>query len=214
MGAGKRGLLWLASLWLGACAGPPSNTADLCAIFRERPAWYRDTMEAYRRWGVPVHVQMAIMAQESGFRPLARPGRKKLWGFIPTTWLSSAYGYAQVKDETWDRYRRATGNAGADRDDFGDAVDFIAWYGRRSEIELGISKWDAYRQYLAYHEGQGGYRRATYRDKPWLVRVARRVAHKAKRYRAQLAGCRAELERSPWYWPFNVRQGAKPEQTK
>ncbi|MFQ5488258.1 MAG: transglycosylase SLT domain-containing protein [Gammaproteobacteria bacterium] len=198
-------LIVAVALLLGACAGPPQNPADVCAIFREKPGWYRDTVASFEKWGVPVHVQMAIMRQESAFRSLARPPRKMLWGFIPTTWLSSAYGYAQVKNETWDWYRRQSGNGDADRDDFGDAVDFIGWYGRLSQEQLGISKWDAYRQYLAYHEGHGGYRRRSYRDKAWLQQAAQRVANTARRYRAQLAACRGELERSPWYWPFNIR---------
>lgn len=66
---------------------------------------------------------------------------------------------------------------------------------------LGLSKWDGYRQYLAYHEGHGGYRRGTYRGKPWLMRVARKVDGRARRYHTQLSRCREELE-SWGLWPF------------
>ncbi len=213
MAATRRAVRWkLAALpvllVLAACAGPPQDTADICVVFGERPRWYRDAVAATERWGMPVHVQMAIMRQESDFRPRARPPRRKLWGFIPTTWMSSDYGYAQATDATWDWYRRTTGRRGADRDDFADATDFIAWYGRVGRERLGISLWDAYNQYLAYHEGHGGYRRGSFRDKPWLLRAARRVAQTAARYRDQLARCRGALERSPWYWPFNVRARA------
>ncbi len=203
--SGWRPVLAVLAAMMASCAGPPSQTADLCALFQERPGWYRDAVDAARRWGTPVHVQMAILNQESAFRPHARPPRKKLWGVIPTTWLSSAYGYAQAKDETWDWYRQRTGRREADRDDFGDAADFVAWYVRMSQERLGISKWDAYNQYLAYHEGHAGYRRGNHAAKDWLQRVARRVAETAERYRAQLATCRAALERSPWFWPFNLR---------
>jgi len=35
------------------------------------------------RWGTPIHVQLAIIRQESTFKFNARPPRKKLVGFIP-----------------------------------------------------------------------------------------------------------------------------------
>jgi len=191
-------------LMLSACAtDPPVNPRNICAVFREKNGWYADARRAFKKWGVPIHVQMAIIYQESRFQPTARPPRRRWLGFIPTTRPTSAYGYAQVKDETWDWYLQKTGNQGADRDDFADAVDFVGWYGRLSQTRLGISKWDAYRQYLAYHEGQGGYRKKSYRKKAWLLKTAHKVDANARRYRRQLAGCREELEHQhPWYWPF------------
>ncbi len=127
-----------------------------------------------------------------------------MWIF-PGRRPSSAFGYAQALDTTWDEYRRDSGNSGADRDDFGDAVDFVAWYCARSSRLAGISKADAYSLYLAYHEGPGGFRRGTYRNKAWLVNTARKVARRAGRYRRQLAGCESSLARGGflgWLWPF------------
>ncbi len=154
------------------------------------------------RWGVPIPVQMAIIRQESRFRDDAKPPRRKLLGMIPWTRPSSAYGYGQVKDETWDWYIQKTGNRGADRDDFDDAIDFVGWYGSVSHRSLGISKWDAYSQYLAYHEGHGGFKRKTYRKKSWLMKVAHRVQVKAKQYSVQLARCEDRLGRGWRLWPF------------
>jgi hypothetical protein len=188
---------------LGGCAtAPPSQPDDLCSVFREKDDWYRDASNAAQRWGMPVPVQMAILRQESAFVADARPARKRLFGLIPTVRPSSAYGYTQAKDSTWDWYRTKTGNRGADRDDFADAVDFVGWYGDVSWRTLGISKSDAYRQYLAYHEGHGGYQRGTYRSKDWLVATAHRVSARAKRYGRQLAACRPDLERGGGWWPF------------
>ena len=123
---------------------------------------------------------------------------------MPVAWgrVSSAYGYAQAKDGTWDWYREKTGNRFADRDDFADAVDFIAWYCSMSNKMLGISKWDAYSQYLAYHEGQGGYKRKSYKQKPWLLKVARQVDSRAKNYHTQLARCEDDLDSGWSLWPF------------
>jgi len=189
-------------LALAACATTlPRHLDNGCDIFREKSGWYDDAKAAYEKWGVPIHVQLAIIWQESRFRARAKAPKDYLFGFIPWGRKSSAYGFAQVKNATWDWYIKKTGNSGADRDDFGDVTDFIGWYGAQAHKRLGISKWDAYRLYLAYHEGLGGYERRTWRGKPWLVRVARKVERRAARYRAQIASCKDELE-SPWWWPF------------
>jgi len=195
-------LLPVLVLLLAACATtPPKNLNDSCAIFREKSGWYDDARDSFKKWGVPVHVQLAIIWQESRFRSQAEAPKDTLLGFIPWGRKSSAYGYAQVKDATWEWYIRKTGNSGADRDDFEDVTDFIGWYGNLTHKRLGISKRDAYNQYLAYHEGQGGFARKTYLKKPWLTGVARKVKRRAERYRQQIATCRDDLE--GWHlWPF------------
>ncbi len=195
-------LLLLAVIVAGCSQQPPKNIEDGCAIFREKDDWYDAAADSFERWGVPIHVQLAILYQESRFRHDARPPRDHLLWVIPWGRKSSAYGYAQVKDSTWEWYIEKTGNRGADRDDFEDVTDFIGWYGDLSHRTLGISRWDAYNQYLAYHEGHGGYRRGTWRKKPWLIKVARKVEARAAAYRAQLARCEDELQRGWSLWPF------------
>jgi len=189
-------VILLAAVLAGCATAPPKNPSNLCSIFFEKEDWYASARNAQRRWGVPVPVQMAIINQESSFAEDARPPRYRLLGVLPLWRLSSAYGYGQVKDETWEWYRTKTGNGGADRDEFDDVADFIGWYAHQSHTRLGIAKHDAYSQYLAYHEGQGGFQRKTYLSKPWLLRVAQRVAATAARYRRQLSACQASLERS------------------
>lgn len=190
-------------LLLASCAtAPPSNVENACRIFREKPDWFDASLTVERKYGLPIQVQLAIMRQESSFRHNAAPPRDSFLG-IPMWWrVSSAYGYAQVKDETWDWYKDKTGNWGADRDDYDDAVDFMGWYADVSQKTLGISKWDAYNQYLAYHEGHGGWQRKTYNGKGWLVSVARKVDANARMYGEQLRSCRHSLKSSPWWWPF------------
>jgi hypothetical protein len=193
----------LICLLLSGCStAPPKNTNNACSIFTEKDDWYEASQESFEKWGVPVHVQLAIIHQESRFKHDAKPPRDKLFWFIPWFRKSSAYGYAQVKDSTWDWYREKTGNRWADRDDYEDAVDFIGWYGNISQRKLGISKWDAYNQYLAYHEGHGGFKRKTYKKKAWLVKVARNVESNAKRYAVQIGKCKDELESGWSLWPF------------
>lgn len=183
--------LCLFLLLLAGCASrPPTNQGNLCSIFDQKESWYKDAQKANHKWGTPIHVMMAIMKQESGFRHDAKPPKKKLLWVIPAGRVSSAYGYSQALDGTWDHYKRATGRLFASRSDFGDAIDFIGWYTNTSQRKLGISKWDAYNQYLAYHQGHGGYARGSYKSKGWLKGVARKVDKTAKTYGVQLRQCR------------------------
>jgi hypothetical protein len=191
-----------ALLTMSCSTSPPRNLRDSCSIFDEKDGWYTSAHRSYERWGVPVPVQLAIVYQESRFVHDAKPPRRRLLWIIPWTRASSAYGYGQIMDSTWDWYRDSTGNHWADRDDFEDVVDFIGWYGNMSQRLLGISKTDAYSQYLAYHEGHGGYRRQTFRKKNWLLRVAGEVDQRARNYGAQLALCEDRLDKGWSLWPF------------
>lgn len=192
-------------LLTGCASKPPSRPEDICAVFREKDGWFEewfeDAADAEEAWNIPIPVMMATMYQESKFRAKAKPPRGRLLWIIPWKRPSSAYGYAQVLDETWDGYRKATGNGGAERDDFGDAVDFVGWYHDGSAKKLGIPRSDANRLYLAYHEGQKGYQRGTHQKKKWLLDVAKKVEGRAQGYTQQLKKCRDELE-GPWWWPF------------
>lgn len=177
----------------GSCAstpsGPPRAQDDICRIFDERPRW-REAIEASEaRWGAPAAVQMAIIWRESSFRGDARPPKTYFLGMIPTGRVSSAYGYSQAIDGTWDWYRRETGNRRAYRGDFEDAADFVGWYMAKTLSLNGLPMSDAYNQYLAYHEGHTGFRRASWRKKPWLKEAAGKVRRQAALYDGQLRRC-------------------------
>jgi hypothetical protein len=188
-------------LLLTACtASQPKNTENICEIFREKDDWYEYTKDTQEKWGVPIQIQMAIMHQESRFVADAQPPRPYLLGFIPWFRRSSAYGYPQAQDGTWDWYIKDTGVWGTDRDDFEDASDFIGWYCTVSSKKLGISKWDTASQYLAYHEGHGGFKKKSYLKKPWLIRTSQKVNRRASTFAKQLASCKEELEDDGWFW--------------
>jgi len=187
--------LLLALLLVSACAtSPPRDVNNICAIFQEKDDWYDDAADARDEWGSPIPVMMAIIYQESRFQADARPPRTRLLGFIPWFRPSSAYGYSQAKTPTWDEYERDAGRFSADRDDFGDAIDFVGWYNFQSGKRSGVSAQDTYGLYLAYHEGHGGYNRATYLQKPWLMTVARKVETRANYYQVQLSACEEQLQ--------------------
>ena len=176
---------------LASCGGgnysAPRNLDNACAIVAERPQYFRAMKDAERRWGVPIHVQMATFHQESKFIGNARTPHRYALGIIPMGRQSSAYGYSQALDGTWEEYEDAVGRWNARRDRIDDAADFMGWYMDISTQKLGISKWDAQAQYLAYHEGRTGYANQSYLDKPWLMDVSAKVAERAEMYRAQLA---------------------------
>lgn len=181
---------------LAACGhSPPAQTHDACLILEDNRAWWRDLRRSEDRWGISPGIQLAILKRESSFDANARPARQRLLGFIPGRRPSSAYGYAQALDGTWDWYRDETGRRGADRNDFGDAVDFIGWYGHMSGRLSSISATDARAHYLAYHQGHTGYNNGTYRNIGWLNRAADQVARDATRYDSQIAQCRRRLNR-------------------
>lgn len=192
----KLRLIMLSSIaLLSACTTiPPKNTQNICQIFREKDDWYQASLLAARRWGVPIAVQMSIIHQESSFIADAEPPRPTLLGFIPWFRSSSAYGYPQAQDGTWADYQNQTGNHWADRDDFADSCDFVAWYCATSHQKLGIPNSDARNLYLAYHEGHNGYRRQHYQNKQWLLNTAQKVSQRAWLYDTQLTSCRQELE--------------------
>ena len=190
----------LCLLLTGCVTTPPRDLDNLCEIFRDKDGWYDDARDASERWDSPVPVLMAIMHQESRFVARAKPPRKKIFGFIPGPRPSDSYGYSQALKSTWRAYERSAGNYGADRDDFGDSIDFIGWYNHQSNRRNGIRPDDAYRLYLAYHEGHGGFARGSFRNKDWLLSVARKVERRSSLYSGQLAVCREELEDDGWFF--------------
>ena len=67
-------LIVLFPLFIAGCATtPPKDISNLCEIFYEKDDWYDAAADARDKWGVPIHVPMAMMYQESSFRHDALP---------------------------------------------------------------------------------------------------------------------------------------------
>lgn len=200
----KNGLIIVVLIMLGGCAvSPPRNTENACNMLAEKPGWYDAVNDAADSWAVSEGLILSFIRQESSFVADAKPPRTKILWVLPGPRASSAYGYPQAKDGTWGDYRRDTSSYLAERDNFRDAVDFVGWYVDRANRIAGIPKSDAYRHYLAYHEGVGGFQRGTFKSKRWLIGVAKRVDQFAKTYDSQLSGCRDQLDSGSWWNPFN-----------
>ena len=165
------------------------NQSNLCDIFQTNPQWKSYAEKTKDKWGVPVSLQLSFIKQESSFNRTARPPRQKVLGLIPGLRHSSAYGYSQALDGTWEEYKKSTGNYNADRKNFADASDFIGWYVDGSYRLLKIEKTDVYNHYLAYHEGKGGFQKKSYNKKKWLLDVAKKVENQAKEYSDQIKKC-------------------------
>jgi len=192
-------VILLGILLLQACSTtPPAQPENLCEIFKEKEDWYEAALDVKNKWGVPVHVPFAIMYQESSFKSDAQPPMEYFLGFVPTGRASTAYGYSQAKTMTWNDYTRETGNSWSSRDDLDDALDFMGWFISKTHKINKVSKWDAYNQYLNYHEGWGGFRKKSYKKKKWLINVARRVDQRSRRYSAQYKRCKKELDNNGW----------------
>jgi hypothetical protein len=178
---------------------------DLPQIFEDNPSWNESAVRAQKKWGVSIPIMMAIIAQESSFDPKARPPKTGgfLWIF-PGSRPSSAYGYSQALDGTWDSYRESAGRRWAKRDNFADSIDFVGWYCHQSAVKCGISKNNAYHLYLAYHEGHGGYNSGTYKSKAWLLQIARNVDTRARLYASQIKDQSKDNKKtgSSCLWPF------------
>ena len=187
----------------GCASAPPKQQHDICAIFEQHPSWYDYAKQSQKKWGTPKHILMAFVRHESSFRKNAKPPYDWFL-FIPLGRKSSAKGYAQAQNPVWKEYKQERGGLFKSRGDMEDALDFIGWYNHNSHKRAGISKWNAKHLYLAYHEGQGGYKRGSYKKKPDVVKVADKVARTAGEYGAQLKKCEERFQCRKWYqvWPL------------
>jgi hypothetical protein len=186
----------LLTVLISACSSIPQNTSNSCSIFNDRYLWYKHAKNTEQKWGTPIYVQLAIIKMESDFDWLAKPPRQKLFKVIPFKRPSSSFGYSQAVKGTWEQYKNETGNKLATRARFKDSVDFIGWYTDKTESILKISKKDAFRQYVAYHEGWGAYK--NYKSNQKVIGLAKKVKNQADKYKSQLKKCQKKLNENKY----------------
>ena len=182
--------------FISACSSIPENTSNSCKIFNERYLWYKHTKKVQKKWGTPIHIQLAIIKMESDFDWLAKPPRQKLFKIIPFKRPSSSFGYSQAVNGTWEQYKNETGNKFATRTRFKDSVDFIGWYTNKSKSILKISLQDPFRQYIAYHEGWGNYK--NYKKNKKVIGLAKKVERQSNVYKKQLSKCTNSLNKNKY----------------
>ena len=191
-------------LFAGCAARVPHGQENLCTVFDQYPDWYDYAKQSEAKWGTPVEVLMAFVRHESSFRSNAKPPFEWALWIIPLGRPSSAKGYAQAQDPVWGEYQAERGRLFRSRSDMEDALDFIGWYNYKTWRELDIPRTAARQQYLAYHEGRGGYRRGTWKAKAGVQRTADKVSSTAAQYKTQLARCESRLQCDGWLeiWPL------------
>ena len=187
----KKSLILFIIFFLSACSSIPKNTSNSCSIFNERYLWYKHAKKTEKKWGTPIYLQLAIIKMESSFDWLAKPPRQKLFKIVPYKRPSSSFGYSQAVKGTWKQYKEETGNKYATRARFKDSVDFIGWYTSKTEKILKISKEDAFKQYIAYHEGWGNYK--NYKKNQKVINLAKNVERQSNKYKKQLNKCKKSL---------------------
>ena len=188
--------LFIILFLISACSSIPSNTSNSCSIFNERYLWYKHAKKSEQKWGTPIYLQLAIIKMESDFDWLAKPPRQKIFKVIPYKRPSSSFGYSQAVKGTWDQYKKETENKLATRTRFKDSVDFIGWYTNKTTSILKISKNDAFKQYVAYHEGWGNYK--YYKKNKKIINLAKRVEKQSNVYKKQLIDCESKLNRNKY----------------
>ena len=192
----KKSLIFFIILFLSACSSIPKNASNSCSIFEEKYLWYKHAKKTEKKWGTPVYLQLAIIKMESSFDRFAKPPRQKLFKVVPYKRPSSSFGYSQAVKGTWKQYKEETGNKLAVRTRFKDSVDFIGWYTNKTEKILKVSKKDAFKQYLAYHEGWGNFK--NYKNNKKVINLAKRVEKQSNIYKQQLSKCKNSLSTSKY----------------
>ena len=181
---------------LSSCSSIPKNTSNSCSIFNERYLWYKHAKKSEQKWGTPIYLQLAIIKMESDFDWLAKPPRQKLFIVVPYKRPSTSFGYSQAVNGTWEQYKKETRNKFAVRTRFKDSVDFIGWYTNKTESILKVSKKNAFKQYIAYHEGWGNYKH--YKKNNKVIGLAKRVEKQSQVYKKQLMECRNKLNKNKY----------------
>lgn len=185
-----RNLCLLSFLLLSGCAKVEPRDYDkrICHVVSSNWGWSSAIHKTSKRYGISPGLILSVIYHESTFQKDARPPREMLYGVIPWR-TSSAYGYGQIKKETWDWYLQSNPGLFQSRTHFSDTVNFIGWYYQLFQKKAKDRTYLARDFYFAYHEGLGGYERGSYEGKESLIKKANAVALRAEVYDQALKDC-------------------------
>ena len=204
LGAGLVAVLLLALAAAGCTPSVPDRQQDLCAVFHQHPDWFDYAREAEDTWDVPIHILMAFVHHESRLseRCAAAPQVRS---------LGHPMGPRLVR-------QGVRPGAGPGLGGLHERARFLLaqplGHGRRPRLHRLVQPRDVARagdrqdrraQPLSrLSRGPHGYRRGSYKAKPALQRIARRVAETASSYEAQLERCESDFRCDAWYqvWPL------------
>jgi hypothetical protein len=185
-------------LFLTSCTTVPKYPSDACKLFGEHYLWYKYAKKSSKKYNAPIHIILAFVKKESGFKRYAKPKRQKIFKIIPYKRPSSSFGYSQAVNKTWELYKEETDNPLALRTRFKDSVMFIGWYMNKTNKINKIAFSDAYRQYLNYYLGWGNYKKKVYKTDKNAIIYAKSVEKQSNIYKKQLKGCQKSLDRKKY----------------
>ena len=180
-------------MFLVSCNTFPKHPQNACKIFGQNYLWYKSVKKSSETYKAPIHIILAIINKESGFRRFAKPPRTKLFKVVPYKRPSSSFGYSQAVKKTWELYKNETNNPLALRARFKDSVMFIGWYMSKTQKINKIPLTDSYRQYLNYYLGWGNYAKKTYKNNKKAIIFAKSVQKQSNIYQSQLIECQKSL---------------------
>jgi len=191
-------ILFIIFLFLASCSSFPKYPQNACKIFSQNYLWYKSAKKSSETYGAPIHIILAIVNKESGFKRWARPPKSKLFKIIPYKRPSSSLGYSQAIKKSFKNFKEETNSPLALRTRFKDSVMFIGWYMKKTNTINKIPLNDAYRQYLNYYLGWGNYAKKTYKTDKNAIIYAKSVQKQSKIYKSQLRECQKSLDRKKY----------------
>ena len=184
--------------FIASCSSVPKYPQNACKIFGQKYLWYKSAKKSSQTYGAPIHIILAIVNKESGFKRFAKPPRKKLFKIIPYKRPSSSFGYSQAVKNSWKLFKNETKNPLALRTRFKDSVMFIGWYIRKTNKINKVPVNDAYRQYLNYYLGWGNYAKQVYKKDKNAIIYAKKVEKQSRIYKSQLKKCQNSLDKNKY----------------
>lgn len=172
-----------------------SCSADMCAYYARYPKRYKVQKQYEGASGLSMIDVHTLLELESSVTPYAVPWKKqKRFGLTVLKAQSSAYGYAQVLNATWQDYEQSYPGFWLYRSNFYDSIHFAHWY--RNAFHSSLKASTLYEFYLLYHDGPGRYQRGDASS----LSLAKKAHARTNVQRKIWEDCKKSVEwRSNWY---------------
>ena len=163
--------------------------SNICDYYYQYPNRYRSQKTLAAQGMLPLTDVHAILLSESSLEAFSAPR-----GSFFQKPKSTAYGYAQVVDGTWQDFTEGHPENWLFRVNFYDSVAFIQWY-RMAHGHL-LRSTRLYDYYLLYHDGPKHYIARSFKSQ----KLAQKVEHLAMDMRRDFSRCEAKVQwKANWH---------------
>lgn len=146
----------------------PEVSDTICDILEQNEDWLEPVQISKENYGTPIWLSLALLEP-----PLSDFDKKHI----------------RPRESDWQEYRVQNENWDASPDNIDDAVDFIGWFTARN-IKLNQLNWEnTYEHYLSLRLGQSQYRYIDTANYPNLIKQAKNIARRARRWQHELPAC-------------------------